>query len=386
MLPKGFKSSGIACGLKKSANKDLAVIYSEYDCNCSAVFTTNTVKAQCVLDNQNILNNNSKIRLIIANSGNANACVGEAAIQAINNIKKSGAELFNIKQNEILTASTGIIGVPLNSELIIQGLKILKNQLSQDFKDFSEAILTTDLKTKVFSKKLGKFSQITGITKGSGMIHPNMATMLAFIMTDAKISTDNLKQALKEANEISFNQISVDGDTSTNDMVILLSNGASNEEVNIEEFQAVLNEVCIDLAKKIVIDGEGANKIFEVSVNGAKSLEQAKKISRGIVSSSLVKSAIFGNDPNWGRILAAAGQYGDFNIKETSLKIFDVILLKNGQPVNFNKQELSLKIKENKEIFINLDLALNLENKHSSIAWGCDLSYDYVRINAEYTT
>ena len=380
ILPKGFLSNGLFCGLKASGKKDLGLLYSESPCTVAGVFTTNSVKAHCVIDNQETLKHNQFVQAILVNSGNANACTGEIGLKALNEVKEDCGQNLNLHRSAVLTASTGIIGVPLPADIIISALSQLKAGLNSSAENFASAILTTDLKVKLSEVQIGK-AKILGITKGSGMIHPQMATMLAFIVTDLEISPSDLKEALNEANAQSFNQISVDGDTSTNDMVVVLANGASGEQISLSEFKKALNQVCIDLAKQIVLDGEGANKIFEVKVIGH---QLAPQIARGIISSSLVKAAIFGCDPNWGRVLATAGQYAVINPAKATLKIFEHFLLKEGQVQNFDKKQISDLMKENKEIFIELTLGEACLGE--GIAWGCDLSYEYVRINAEYTT
>lgn len=383
MLPKGFLYSGLFCGIKQSKKKDLGLLFSEKPCSWAGVFTQNTVKAHCVVDNLKILENTKLIKCLIVNSGNANACTGEEGWKELVKVKKALSQNLNISEETILTASTGIIGHTLPGDLITKALPELKANLDTNPQNFVEAILTTDLTTKTASRQLPGYS-IFGTCKGSGMIHPNMATMLAFITTDAKIDSKELQEALKEAVNKSFNQITVDGDTSTNDMVLLLANGESKVEPDREVFQKALNELCQDLAKQIVADGEGANRVFEAKVFGGSSDQECRTIARGIASSMLVKSAIFGADPNWGRIVAAAGQYGQIDAEKVSLKIFDTWLIRSGRVCDFNKNELSSRISASKEVFIELFISDNLSSE--GIAWGCDLSYDYVRINSEYTT
>jgi len=383
MLPKGFNSAGLFCGIKVSQKKDLALIFSDCPCTAAGVFTLNSVKAHCVTDNQATLALNGPIQAIVANSGNANACTGDSGLAALHEVKNTTAKELGIPPESILSASTGIIGVPLPAHKITGSLPKLKTALSSSYYDFAEAILTTDLTVKTAIKKIGAAS-IVGVAKGSGMIHPNMATMLAFIVTDCELSKNDLQQALQKANSASFNQISVDGDTSTNDMVLLLANGASGFKPPLDDFTLALQEICIDLARQIVLDGEGATKIFEVQISGANSAEEAQLMARGVSSSSLVKSAIFGNDPNWGRLLAAAGQHGQVDMNFACVQIFDAILMKDGQVCEFDKPKLSAQMKASKEIKIKLVVGNSL--RHEALAWGCDLTYDYVRINAEYTT
>ncbi|MDJ0626082.1 MAG: bifunctional glutamate N-acetyltransferase/amino-acid acetyltransferase ArgJ [Candidatus Caenarcaniphilales bacterium] len=384
MLPRKFLSVGMHSGIKKdSSQKDLGVIFSDQPCKYAAVFTQNSVKAHCVIDNKNVLLSSPEVNCIVVNSGNANACTGTEGSEAVKHIKNHVAAELNLEVENILTASTGVIGRSLDSHLICSSLQTLKAKFDSSYIDFAESILTTDTKIKTYEKELNG-CKIVGIAKGSGMIHPDMATMLAFIVTDASIGQDDLQECLNAANAKSFNQISVDGDTSTNDMVILLANGASNEEVNLQEFRDALNDVCMNLAKQIVSDGEGATKLIEVSVRGAQTEKEAAKIAKGIASSSLVKSAIFGADPNWGRIVSAAGQNGSVDIEKISLKILEENLIFKGKVQEVDLIKLSQAIKENNEIKVELDLEGNTDI--STKAWGCDLTYDYVKINAEYTT
>ncbi|MDX1918174.1 MAG: bifunctional glutamate N-acetyltransferase/amino-acid acetyltransferase ArgJ [Candidatus Caenarcaniphilales bacterium] len=382
MLPKGFLSAGIVAGLKKSGKRDLGLIHSESPCQCAGVFTQNSVKAHCVIDNQAVLAKGKPIQAVLVNSGNANACNGEAGMQAIHDLKKSLSELLNITTSQILTASTGVIGVDLPTDLIFGKLPALKGNLSPEHDHFAEAILTTDLVIKV-SEVESAGSKLIGIAKGSGMIHPDMATMLAFIVTDADLSEINLSESLSQATRNTFNQISVDGDTSTNDMVLLLANGASGIKPAKAEFQDKLEQVCTDLAKAIVRDGEGATKLIEVSVGEASDEDQARKVALGIASSNLVKSAIFGGDPNWGRILAAAGQHGSIDLNKIKLKLEGVLCWSDGALQSYDRGSLSDRMKQGSEVRIDLSLGVG---EASAKAWGCDLTYDYVKINAEYFT
>lgn len=382
-LPKGFLASGIVSGIKKSGKKDLGLIVSDNLCEAAGVFTRNSVKAHCVLDNQDILDAGNLIKAILVNSGNANACTGQAGLTALNNIKDNLAKNLNCNPANLLSASTGVIGVILPEHKIINNLQNLTQNLINNNSDFAEAILTTDLTLKTADKKCENYL-ISGITKGSGMINPNMATMLAFILTDAQISSGDLQKALIQVNSQSFNQISVDGDTSTNDMVLILANGQSRCEPDLKSFTQNLTEICQDLAKQIVKDGEGASKIIEVQVKEAFSEDKAQNIAKGIINSNLVKTAIFGCDPNWGRILSAAGQSSEINTHKLELKIQNIILFKNNEVQNFNKAELAELMKQSQEIIIELNLGNSTD--FQAKAWGCDLSYEYVRINAEYTT
>lgn len=419
-LPKGFSLNGISSGIKESKRKDLGIIHSEKECIWAGVFTKNLVKAACVTNNQNKLG--EQIQNIFVNSGNANACTGDQG----NKDDQEIAKLVKAKLGgECLTASTGKIGVPLNMDVIAKGIQSVilspKGEESQErtgdpsatpqddgnnsgdatpvtchlspVTSFAEAILTTDLRMKISQDSKQNF---LGFAKGSGMIHPNMATMLAFIISDIKIQglseEENqhfFQKALQEITEKTFNSISVDGDTSTNDMVIFASN-FQGKEISQEEFKTSLEEVSRDLALQIINDGEGTTKILETTVSGSIKEAQLRIIAKGIIRSNLVKSAMFGCDPNWGRIMAAAGQAAvENNIKfipdDCSLKIFGVEIYKKGVPVNQDKKiELNNLIKKNRIIPINLNLDSNAQN--SVTVWGSDLSYDYVRINAEYFT
>ncbi|OGI08874.1 MAG: bifunctional ornithine acetyltransferase/N-acetylglutamate synthase [Candidatus Melainabacteria bacterium RIFCSPLOWO2_12_FULL_35_11] len=383
-----FYFSSATCGFKKSKKPDLAVIYSDIPCTYSGVFTTNQIHAACVDENKRLLKKRKKIRAIIVNSGNANACTGKKGVYAVKKTQEIAANLLRTKPDEVLVASTGVIGVHLDMEKMENGLKKATSGLSvKNLKSAAKAILTTDRFLKIVTKKTKDFS-LTGFTKGAGMIHPNMATMLCFLMTDLNTSQKLLQNALKTAINNSFNNISVDGDMSTNDMVILISNRQSKQEIKSQtdpvftNFQKVLNESCIKLAEEIVIDGEGANKLITVSVLGAKTTNDAKEIARSISSSTLFKCAIFGSDPNWGR---AASRIGCTSVKIDPKKI-DVFLnstqvYKKGSPLEFNKAKLKKQIKKSKGVTVTVNL--NLGNKSAS-AFGCDLSFDYVKLNSMY--
>lgn len=394
-LPKGFSLNGMSSGLKESGRKDLGIMHSEEACVWAGVFTKNLVKAACVTNNQAKFG--SKIQNIFVNSGNANACTGEQG----NKDDLKIAELVSDKLGgNCLTASTGKIGINLNMPKIEAGITSCHlEQSDMTIQSFAEAILTTDLRIKVSQDSQG---HILGFTKGSGMIHPNMATMLGFMISDIKItgldetaSQKFFQESLQEITEESFNSISVDGDTSTNDMVIFSSN-FQGKEISKEEFKTSLREVSKELAKQIINDGEGTTKIIECTVSGSLNKDDLRKIAKGIIGSNLVKSAIFGNDPNWGRIMAAAGQAaGEHNIQlnpeSCSLTLLSEEVYKNGVPVNQDKRnEFSALMKKNKVIKLHLVIARNAVTRQSQnntvVVWGSDLSYDYVRINAEYFT
>lgn len=390
----GFKAAGVHCGLKKDGNKDLCVIYSEKKSVAAAAFTTNKVKAAPVLLNmKNIEGNN--IQAIVANSGNANACTGDDGYEKAVSMTKATAEALGINSSEVLVASTGVIGVPLPIGKVISGIKDASKKISYSGgDDAANAIMTTDTMEKKFTVEFhlgNKTAHISGIAKGSGMIHPNMATMLSFIVTDANISKTMLHRALKESVEDSYNMISVDGDTSTNDMVLVLANGLADnaiiksEDINYFVFKKALHLVNTELAKMIAKDGEGATKLLEVKVYNSRSLKDAKICAKAVITSSLVKAAFFGADANWGRILCALG-YGGGEFKVEGVDIFfsnnlgSIQICKKGGNIEFD-EAVAKKILDEDKITIAIDLN---DGVYRATAWGCDLTYDYVKINGSY--
>lgn len=396
--PKGFKAAGNFIGIKKQKT-DLAIIFSEVEATVAGVFTQNKVKAACVQRNQELMLNNNKISAIVINSGNANACTGLEGKEINELMATVAAEKLGVSASAVFTASTGVIGVQLDRDIIINGIKNtvdLLDNTNQSGLDAAEAIMTTDTFIKNIAVQIeieNKPVIISGIAKGSGMIHPNMATMLGFITTDVNINPDTAKKLLKEVVGDTYNMISVDGDTSTNDMIVLMANGASNcseideSHKDFDKFKNAFYYVNEFLAKQIIHDGEGATKFLEVTVSGASSKENAKKLAKSIISSSLVKAAFFGCDANWGRILAAMGYSGaDFNDETVNISFESeagtVQLMKNGSPLKFD-EKLALNILKEKQININIAL---IGGTYDSKAWGCDLSYEYVRINGEYRT
>ncbi|MFW5976675.1 MAG: bifunctional glutamate N-acetyltransferase/amino-acid acetyltransferase ArgJ [Bacillota bacterium] len=392
-VPEGFKSAGITCGIKASGKKDMALIYSEKLAKAAAVFTTNEVKAAPVQVSQNKIKN-GKARAIVINSGNANACTGKKGLADARKMSKLTGENLNLDSEEILVASTGIIGELLDMEKITKGIKQLTSELEEDDLRAAEAILTTDneIKRVSYSFELPvsqKEVKIGGIAKGSGMIHPNMATMLGFITTDLKISNNLLSQALREAVKYSFNRISVDGDQSTNDSVFLLANGlAGNTEIQEKNedyylFLKVLKKVAVFLAKAIVSDGEGATKFVTIKIKEATGEAQADKVARNIANSNLVKTALFGNDPNWGRILAAAGT-ADSKVEpeKITVKLNGEKLYEKGEPVDVSENKLSGLINTKN---ISIEVLLGCGESELEF-WTSDLSYDYIEVNADYHT
>lgn len=391
---QGFKAAGNAVGLKR-VKKDMALIVSEVPATAAGCFTTNVVKAAPVLWDMEHVNN--KISGIVVNSGNANACTGEQGLADAKTTAECLAQLVGCTDDNILVCSTGVIGVNLNMEKMLAGVKATYPLLS-DSKESgalaSEAIMTTDTYAKTISVEVelgGKKVTLGGMAKGSGMINPNMATMLCFITTDCAIAKPMLDKALKECVLDTFNMITVDGDTSTNDTVLVLANGlAGNEEIIAEgedynKFKEALFAINKDLAVKCVDDGEGATKLMEVNVRGAASAEDARKIASSVTSSNLFKAALFGEDANWGRVLCAMGYSGaDFNPMGVTIHFRSeggtIMLMDNGTPIVFD-EELASKILAEHKIYVDINLT---EGEATATAWGCDLTYDYVKINGDY--
>lgn len=395
---RGFKCWGAHMGIK-SKRRDIALIYSEKPASAAAVFTRNVFCAEPIKLSREYIKD-GKAQAIVCNSGNANACTGEAGQKAAVAMAERAGELLNVPNEDVLVASTGLIGEPFPTENVLKGIDECVEKLSDREIAGSmaaNAILTTDTYAKegfTSFKMDGTKINMAGIAKGSGMIHPNMGTMLSFICCDIAITPTLLDEALKEAVDESFNMITVDGDTSTNDMVAVLCNGmAGNDEINkkderYEKFLSHLKELCVHLAKLIVSDGEGSTKLIEYRVINAQTRADARQVVRTVSNSNLVKTAIFGSDPNWGRIIAAAGRAGvlfdpdkiDLYIGSSANK--SIQMLAQGQPVQGGRSELK---KEMKSSTITITLDLN-DGTADAIGWGSDFSYEYVRINAEYTT
>ena len=396
--PKGFSANGIHCGIRKNRTKrDIALIVSDVPAAAAATYTTNLVKgAPLTVTKNNIANGYAQA--VICNSGNANTCNANG-IEIAEAMCKLVSEHTDVKAEDVIVASTGVIGQPLDLEPIANGMKELAAGLGKDSEhaDYaSEAILTTDLVKKEIAVSFtlgGKECKIAGIAKGSGMIHPNMATMLVFITTDAAISPEMLQKALSTDIKNTFNMISIDGDTSTNDMVSVMANGLAgntmieSEGEDFEIFAKALNTVTIHLCKMIAGDGEGATKLLECAVSCAKDEKCAKTVAKSVICSSLLKAAMFGADANWGRVLCAIGYSGadvDVNKIDVSFssKEGTIAVCKNGAGVDFS-EEIAKKILLEKEI--NIIIKLN-DGDVSANAWGCDLTYDYVKINGDYRT
>lgn len=394
--PLGFKASGLHCGIRKNTEKyDLSLITSDVTANAAAVYTTNLVKgAPLLVTKENIKDGHAKA--IICNSGNANTC-NDNGIEIAEKTCQLISEELSIDKTDVVVASTGVIGQKLNIQPIQNKIPELVKKLSYDGShDANLGIMTTDTKVKEVAVKFNigdKECHIGGIAKGSGMIHPNMATMLVFITSDVNISSEMLQHALSTDIKSSFNMLSIDGDTSTNDMVVVLANGLSeNEEIksdddNFKIFMKALNTVTIELCKMIVADGEGATKMLECNVTNAKTLECAKTVAKSVVCSSLLKAAMFGADANWGRVLCAIGySKADVDIEKIDVSFKsnkgEILVCKNGAGVDFSEEKAKEILLED-EIYINVNLN---DGTFNSQAWGCDLTYDYVKINGDYRT
>ena len=392
---KGFTANGIHCGIRKSRTKrDLCLILSDRPASSAAVYTSNLVKgAPLAVTKKNL--ENGVARAVICNSGNANTCNANG-IEIAEKMCSLTADALGIDPADVIVASTGVIGEPLSVDPIAAGMKDLVAGLG-DHNDFAaEAIMTTDVKIKSFAVEFeigGTTCRLGGIAKGSGMIHPNLATMLVFITTDCSVSASALKAALRSDVQNTFNMISIDGDTSTNDMVAVLANGASGSPLVTEdseyfpEFMKALNSVTVALCRSIAADGEGATKLIECAVTGAKCEECAKTAAKAVVCSSLTKAAMFGADANWGRVLCAIGYSGapvdPAKIGVTfSSRAGDVEVCRDGSGVPFS-EEIAKRILSEDEIVIKVDLG---DGDASATAWGCDLTYDYVKINGDYRT
>ncbi len=393
--PKGFRAAAIAAGIKKAKGAlDLALIVSDgAPTSAAGLFTTNrVVAAPVVVSREALRRSRGRARAIVANSGNANACTGAEGLAAARATARATAKLLGIPPQEVLIASTGVIGVPLRAKAITPHLPRLKDQLSaQNARAAAEAIMTTDTIPKICALRAdfrGVPVHIAGIAKGAGMIHPRMATMLAFITTDAAVSPETLHKMLRGAAETSFNRVSVDGDTSTNDTVFALASGLSGVAIGREgsaarKFQEGLGEVCEQLARLIAKDGEGAKKFVTVEVTGAPSERDAERIARAISNSPLSKTAIAGSDPNWGRFIAAAGYSGaHFDPGRVDISVNGLLLCRRGLDAGFD-EAAAKRLLDGREITLRLDLH---QGKASARMWTCDLTHEYITINASYRT
>lgn len=391
--PKGFTANGIHCGIRKNKEKkDLALIYCEKDCDAAAVYTQNLVcGAPITVTRENI--SDGKARAIVCNSGIANTCNADG-VEKAEEMCKITADALGISKSDIVVASTGVIGQPIDLEPIKNGMAKLVSGLNKDGSDSAaNAIMTTDTVKKEFACEFslgGKKCRIGAISKGSGMIHPNMATMLSVTTTDAKISHDLLQEMVSEIVSDSFNMISVDRDTSTNDTYLVLANGESGVEIKAGtngyvKFKEALSFVATDLAKQMAADGEGATRLMEVRAVHCKNKEEAKIFSKSVVTSNLVKAMVFGKDANWGRVLCALGYSGadfDPDVIDLILEAEDeqIVLVKDGVPTDYSEDEATILLGKDAVTFI-CDMK---QGDASAIAWGCDLTYDYVKINGDY--
>lgn len=389
--PKGFLAAGVRAGIK-SQGLDLGLLYSEAPASAAALFTTNRVKAAPVMVSMEHLQNLSA-QAIVVNSGNANACTGEQGKADAHRMAQTVAQELKIAPQEVLVASTGVIGRLLPMEEVVRGIREAVRTLSPEGGEaFAEAIITTDTRPKSVAAEVvieGQTVRIGGCAKGAGMIAPDLATMLCFLTTDANIEPLLLRKILQEAVDQSFHCLTVDGDTSTNDSVFILANGRSSappleeSSLDLKVFRKALTEVCVALARELARDGEGATKLIEVKVEGARNDREARWVAQTIANSNLVKTAIFGKDPNWGRIIAAAGRSGAyFEPERVSLYLGEHLLFRGGVPVPFNLSLVQDYLAQ-EEILIRLDLGQGMGSAHY---FTCDFSYDYVRINAEYHT
>jgi len=391
VIPKGFKAAAASSGIKKSGKLDLALICAEQPVECAGVFTTNKVVAAPVKITASRISQ-GLCQAILINSGNANACTGEQGLKDARRCGDLVAESLDIAPEMVAVSSTGVIGVPLPMHCFEGYIPELCRMLGADqFDGVAKAMMTTDAFPKVSSRILsigGQEVRILGMAKGAGMIHPNMATMLAFVLTDAALEDGLLDDALKQAVDGSFNRITVDRDTSTNDMVLVLaSDEAGNPEIangspEQEQFNAALNEILLDLAKMIARDGEGATKLVRIQVNGAASDEDALAAARSVATSQLVKTAFFGQDANWGRIIAAVGYSGaEVDPDKVSILFNDVAMVKNGLGLGAEQEAKATEVLHTPEFTVTIDLALG---EGSAYYYTSDLSYEYVRINADY--
>lgn len=395
-LPRGYRFAASACGLKKTGALDLALLSSDVPASAAAVFTQNlVVAAPVVLSKKHLKASRGRMRALIVNSGNANCATGPAGYAVSLRTVQETASRLNCRPEEVFVCSTGVIGVPLPVEKILRALPgISRNRRpsARSFAEFSLAICTTDTRPKTETssfKMAGKRINLIGCAKGAGMIHPNMATTLAFVATDAKISPALLQKTLRDVASRTFNSITVDGDTSTNDTLLLLANGAAgapeikNGSAAHRAFTRAVEEVCESLALQIVADGEGAQRVIEIEVRGAKTEADARRIGQTIATSPLVKTAFAGGDPNWGRIYAAAGRAGvKFDPARVDIQMAGIPVLRHGQPLGFNERAASNRLLE-KNVHIVVDLHAG---RAAGRYWTCDFTAEYVRINASYRT
>lgn len=390
--PQGFKAAGVRAGIKKSGNLDVAVIYTEKEAKVAGVFTQNLVAAAPVRVSKVVVGTGTA-HAIVANAGCANACTGEQGLRDAEQMAEIAAKELNCRQDDVIVASTGVIGVNLPMDKMEIGIKKAVSELSREGSvNAGNAIVTTDTYSKACATEIeidGKEIRFGAIAKGSGMIRPNMATMLCFITTDIDIDQKLLQESLSEINEVTFNMVSVDGDMSTNDMVIVMANGAAgNKKIteknsDYEKFYSTLKNICTELAKRIAADGEGATKFLTIKVTGAETFDDAKQVGMSVANSPLVKTAFFGEDPNWGRVICAVGYAGvKISPEKTVIKFGDIPVYSHSVGAKYDEDKLR-KVMAEKNILIDIELGLG--NAEATV-WSCDFSYEYVKINGEYHT
>ena len=390
--PQGFKAAGVRAGIKKSGNLDVAVIYTEKEAAVAGVFTKNQVAAAPIRVSKIVVDTGTA-HAIVANAGCANACTGEQGLRNAEKMAEIAAKELNCRSDDVIVASTGIIGVNIPMDKMEAGIKdAVKNLSTEGSVNAGNAIVTTDTYSKCLATEVeidGKQVRFGAIAKGSGMIQPDMATMLCFITTDADIDQKLLQNALSEITEVTFNMISIDGDMSTNDMVTVLANGAAgnskiiSKNADYEKFYSTLEKICRELSKKIAADGEGATKFLTINVNGAKNFSDAKQVGMSIAKSPLVKTAFFGEDPNWGRVICAVGYSGvKINPSSTIVKFGGIPVYAHSVGATYDESALK-KIMAAHDIVIDIELGLG---NSSATVWSCDFSYEYVKINGEYHT
>ncbi len=391
--PKGFKAGGLHCGLKKTDRFDLGAIVCEVPAAAAAVYTLNAFQAAPLKVTKESIGAEGKLQAMVVNSGNANACTGKQGEEDARSMRSALAKAFGLPEHYVGVTSTGVIGELLPMDKVLSGIEQLPPRVGSDgADDFCQAILTTDLVQKMVCVSVtvdGKPVYVAGAAKGSGMIHPNMATMLGFMTTDANIGHEDLQRLLSEVTDSTFNMITVDGDTSTNDMVVAMASGLAGNTAlrpghpDWDSFAAAFRYVAEYLAKAIARDGEGATKLIEVNVSGAVSDEAARAIAKTVIGSNLVKSAAFGADANWGRIIAAIGRAGQpVNTETVDIRIGDIPVLEQSRPVKFDEERAAEYLKGE---FVQYHVELNMGDGKAT-GWGCDLTYEYVRINAAYRT
>lgn len=395
----GFRAVGVACGLKESGRPDLALVLSDRPCSAAAVFTVNTIKAAPVLYDMALLERSGgRLQGVVINAGNANAVTGQQGLRDAQQMARLAEAACGLAEDSVFVMSTGVIGHKMPMAKIEAGIKMaaraIKGEAGEQGVDAARAIMTTDLVPKESFVQVvidGKPVNIGGMAKGSGMIHPNMATMLSVIVTDAVIEPKLLQAALTTAVNLSFNRVTVDGDTSTNDTVVILASGRAGhapltgpEQSSFDVFVAGLTQLCVQLARAVARDGEGATKLVEITVRGAATEAEAEAAAKTVATSPLMKTALFGNDPNWGRALAAIGRSGaQVNPAQVNLRLGDFQLVKQGEPLDFDAEAASRWLSGAGEVTLVADLGVG---QAQATVWTCDFSYKYVEINAEYHT